>query len=122
MIDNKQHLVELLPTLYDSLNLPLFLLDSQKEIISSTPQFIQLKKDYFVNILKEDTFQTYKIYSYFAASAMYTFFPCTLEDICYICIGPFLINEFTKKDSPSSLEFTEFITSKHTINDFIQLP
>ncbi|MEG0276594.1 MAG: AraC family transcriptional regulator [Coprobacillus sp.] len=122
MIDNKQHLIELLPTLYDSLNLPIFLLDENKNIINSTPQFFRFKTDYFVDILNNDNFLTYKVYSHFTYRSIYTFFACSLEDIHYVCIGPYLTNEFTKKDSPSSLEFTKFITSQYTINDFINLP
>lgn len=123
MIDSKQHLIELLPTLYDTLGLPLFLLNKNKEIIGSTRQFFQLKKEYFIDIIKEQMFDNYKVYTDFSAPReIYTFFTCLLEDIHYICIGPYLSNDFTQKDSPSSLRFLASITSTYTIQDLIKLP
>lgn len=122
MINDKKQFIELLPTLYDAFAFPLFLLNENKEIIASSPQFMKLKKDYFVNILDINIFKKYKIFSHFSNNEVYTFFSCSLEDIHYICIGPYLIKHFTKNDSPLSLGFHESIISSYTINDFINLP
>ena len=122
MIETKQMVIDLLPTLYETLNAPVFLLNQAKQIIASPQQFIQFSPEYFFNIIQEDKLNTYKIFTYFSKKEVYFLFCCHIEDIHYICIGPYLTQQFFDKNSPSSYSFLEHVTSSYTIQDLAKLP
>lgn len=122
MIQSKQELINLLPIIYSSLNLPIYLLDQNFEIITSTKEFMQLNNDYFKSFLDIHSINNYKVYTAFHQHAAFFIIKTSLEDIGYICIGPIFTRKLTKQDRPSELEFLKSVISTYSFDDFLHLP
>ena len=88
MIQTKKELILLLPQFYDTLHLPVFLLDKNLLIQHQTSAFPSLKIDAFQKIPFDKHIDKSKISFYFSYNTVYMFFPFKLENICYVCLGP----------------------------------
>lgn len=55
MIQTKQELINLLPTIYQNLNTPLFLISPDLKIIASPKKFLKLEINYFQQIFNYET-------------------------------------------------------------------
>lgn len=121
MIQSKQELVQLIPSIYQVFNIPVFSLSNDLLIIDSPADFLQLHQNYFQTIIKEININQYKIYTHFHQKASYFLFYYPMEDISYFCIGPFFTKKITSQDHPSDYTFLQNVTS-YTIQDFLHLP
>lgn len=121
MIQTKQEFHHLLSLIYDNFHMPVFLLSHDMKIIESTEQFLQLENDYFCH-LDGSLIQQYKIYTHFNKQETYFIFYYPLDDINYICLGPYFSRKITTQDRPSDFSLLKHVTSTYTINDFMNLP
>lgn len=122
MIQTKQELIQLLNPIYNHLKLPIFLLSQDLSIIESTQEFLILENDYFKNMIVDNHIDEYKTFMHFYHNATFLFFPYTIADISYICIGPIFNTKITPQDKPSDYPFLSHVTSSYTLQDFIHLP
>lgn len=122
MIQTTSELTALLPAFYVNLNLPVFLLSKDLNILASPKNFLSLEIDYFAQIIKTSQIDPYKTFMHFYHQEVYLFFPLSLEDISYICIGPVFHKKITSKDRPSDYPFMSHVVSSYTIDDFMKLP
>lgn len=122
MIQSKQELIQLLDPLYHHFDLPLFLLSQDLMIIDSSQSFLKLEDDYYQKMIKENHINDYKTFMHFYHQASFLFFPYSLNDIAYICIGPIFNKKISSQDKPSDYAFLTHIISKYTIQDFFHLP
>lgn len=121
MIKTKQELHHLLSLIYHNFHMPIFLLSQDMKIIESTQEFFQLENDYFCH-LDSTLIQQYKIYTYFGKQETYFVFYYPLDDVRYICIGPYYARKITTQDHPSDFLLLKHVTSSYTIDDFMNLP
>lgn len=101
----KQELFDLIPSIYESMYLPLFLLDDHHQIIQQNDDFMHLHPDFFTDMMKQVDLIRYKCFTKFTKSEYYHFFPCKIDDIQTIVIGPFLYNKPYHNTSVSHIEF-----------------
>ncbi|UTY40282.1 hypothetical protein NMU03_05710 [Allocoprobacillus halotolerans] len=67
-------LIIALPSIYQCLQIPIYLLDNQIHIKYSTPSFfLQLETDYFQSIVDLQKLNQYKIYTCFKDAAFFFF-------------------------------------------------
>lgn len=121
MINTKQELINLLPHFYDNFNMPLFLLSKDFKIQNSTQLFLKPPNNYFQNIFQRKAIKNYKIFTHFFQNEIYFIFYYPLEDVEYICIGPYFIKKIDIQTSPSNYHFLNHVAS-YTMNDFLNLP
>lgn len=122
MIQSKQELIQLLDPLYHHFDLPLFLLSQDLMIIDSSQSFLKLEDDYYQKMIKENHINDYKTFMHFYHQASFLFFPYSLNDIAYICIGPIFNKKISSQDKPSDYALLTHVISKYTIQDFFHLP
>lgn len=101
----KQELFDLLPSIYESMHLPLFPLDERYRILHQHDAFLHLSQDFFVEIAKQVDLIRYKCFTKFTKSEYYHFFPCRISGIPMIVIGPFLYHKPLRNTSVSHIEF-----------------
>lgn len=122
MMTSQTEIINALPSIYQCLQIPIYLLDSQFHICYSTPSFfLQLETHYFQSIIDPQVLNQYKIYT-FCKEAVFFFFSYSIEKISYIAMGPFFPRKITPKDKPSEYTLLKHATQSYTINDFINLP
>lgn len=123
MIQTRQELQDLIPLIYQNFNMPLFLLSNDFTIIDYPQEFLKLEENYFKNMLKDyKVINQYKIYTHFQNKETYFFLSYHLDNIQYICIGPYFAHKITSQDHPSDYPFFNHVISQYTINDFLKLP
>lgn len=122
MIQTKKELILLLPQFYDTLHLPVFLLDKNLLIQHQTSAFPSLKIDAFQKILFDKHIDKSKISFYFSYNTVYMFFPFKLENICYVCLGPLVIKKVTAHDSPNNYDFLKQCMQTISSDTFLGLP
>lgn len=122
MMTSQTEIINALPAIYQSLQIPVYLLDGHFHICYSTPSFfLQLEHDYFQTIIDSRMLNQYKIYTCFKG-AIFFFFSYSLEEISYIALGPFFARKLTSKDKPSDYDILQHVTQSYTMNDFINMP
>lgn len=121
MIISKKEFINILPIFYNQFHLPIFLLSDDLSIIKSTQAFLELENNYFQKIISPQYIHEAKIYTHIEKEAFF-FFHYPIEDIEYVCIGPFYNRKMNNQDHPSDYPFTKHITSSFTIEDFMNLP
>ncbi len=115
-------LIIALPSIYQCLQIPIYLLDNQIHIKYSTPSFfLQLETDYFQSIVDLQKLNQYKIYTCFKDAAFF-FFSYPLEDVSYVVLGPIFSKKMTTKDKPSDYEILKHVIQPYTLNDFMNMP
>lgn len=122
MIQTKQELINLLPTIYQNLNTPLFLISPDLKIIASPKKFLKLEINYFQQIFNFTIMEQHEIYIHFHQNATYFFFCTKLDEIPYICVGPIFNRKITTQDSPAEYELFQHVISSYTLDDFFNLP
>lgn len=122
MIQTKQELKSLLPAIYTNINMPVFLLSKDLEILAFPENFLQLEQNYFAQIINPSQINPYKTFLHFYHQEVYLFFHYAVEDVAYICIGPIFHKKITTQDRPSDYPFMSHVKSSYTIEDFIKLP
>lgn len=122
MIHTKQELTDLLSTIYQTFNIPIFLLSSNLTIIDFPDEFLHINKAYFTSFVQKENIHQYQIYTCFHQQESYFFFHYPMEDIFYLCIGPVFIRKPTSQEAPSNYPFLQYITSPYTMQDFLNLP
>ncbi len=122
MIQTKQELINLLPTIYQNLNTPLFLISPDLKIIASPKKFLKLEINYFQQIFNFTIMKQHEIYIHFHQNATYFFFCTKLDEIPYICVGPIFNRKITTQDSPAEYELFQHVISSYTLDDFFNLP
>lgn len=100
MIKRKHQLLHLQSAIYENLHLPLLLLDKDLQVIHLTPMFQYIRQDYFQSMIKKEDILQYKIYAYHDLQENYFFFQYSLENISYICLGPFFNPKTTSLNHP----------------------
>lgn len=121
MITSKQELIQLLPQFYQHFHIPTYLLSKDLQIIDSTQNFFKLEQNYFQSITTTTQIRSYKIYVNFSLEG-YFFFYYPLENIEFICLGPFYPKKVTHQDKPSDFPLLNHVTSSYTLDDFFNLP
>lgn len=123
MIQTTKELKALIPLLYDTFCMPIFLLTKDLKILSVETHFLMLKDTYFQEIIPDfPSIQHYKIYTCFHQNETYFLFYYPIEDIQYICIGPYFPRKITSQDHPSDFPFLQHVISSYTMQDFLALP
>ena len=122
MIQTKHELIQLLNPIYNHFQLPIFLLSKELLIIESPHSFLKLEEHYFQDMIQENHINDYQTYMHFYHDASFLFFPYSLENISYICIGPIFNKKLTPQDKPSEYPFLNHVISQYTIDDFFSLP
>lgn len=122
MIQTKQELKDLLPAIYANINMPVFLLSKDLQILAFPNNFLHLEPNYFAQIIKTSQIDPYKTFIHFYHQEVYLFFHFAVEDVVYICIGPVFHKKITTKDRPSDYPFMSHVKSSYTIEDFMKLP
>lgn len=115
-------LINALPSIYQCLQIPVYLLDRQLQIRYSTPSFfLKLKTDYFQTMIDPQKINEYKIYVHFK-EAVFFFFSYPSKEISYVVLGPFFAKKITPKDKPSDYRILKYTTKSYTLNDFMKMP
>lgn len=122
MIQTSQELKNLIPLIYQNFHMPLFLLSKDMKIIGYPQQFFELEEDYFTHFINKQDIIKYKIYTCFHENEIYFCFAYILDDVQFICIGPYFPRKITSQDYPSDFPFLKHVISPYKINDFINLP
>lgn len=123
MIQTKDELINLIPMIYQNFHMPIYLLSQDMNIIDYTHDFLTLENHYFVDMIKDPScIKKYHIYTHFHHNTSYFFFHYPLDDIQYICIGPYFPLKITSQDHPSDFPFLNHVTSSYTLNDFTHFP
>ncbi len=121
MINTKQELLNLLPHFYDCFNMPLFLLSEDLIILYSTKGFPTAEINYFQTLMQDQPIKQYKIFTKFYRNEFYFIFHYPLEDIDYICIGPYFNKQSGIQASPSQFDFFNH-TNNYSMKDFLNIP
>lgn len=98
-------LINALPSIYQCLQIPVYLLDRQLQIRYSTPSFfLKLKTDYFQTMIDPQKINEYKIYVHFK-EAVFFFFSYPSKEISYVVLGPFFAKKLLLKTNHLIIEY-----------------